>query len=638
MSMLKLAVLNVRNDFKNYAALVVSLAFTIIIFLNFQNVVYSDTFAVLGEQNKSYIEILIQVISFVLGCFMFFFIWYSTNVFLTRRKKEIGIYVFMGLTNQKIGCLYMLEMMMIGFVTLIVGLILGLLTGQLFEMILLAISDIAIEIGFRISLEPILITCIVYLIIYMIFVLKGYFNIVRSSVLEMVSAGRQNEYVRQKQALLLIKSILGIAVLAAGYYMAVKESGEDVFGNVLAAVVLVVAGVYLLFGGMIPLVFQNLVNNKKFLYRRERALWMNSMVFRIKKNYRTYAVVSVLMLCSITALATGFAMKVRYENIVKFRNVYSFQFLSSRDVSGEAAELIEKDNEIAYDSKTSILQLDESEFDTKFRYAHYAIVSYSEIKELAEAAEMEFTIREPEDDEIIGLNHLYLLSMITDRSDIEVTIHGKSYRQITETNDPYLGYLQEILSFYIVNDAEYQKLLPLGMQYQVYNCRIADIYNYEASLDELDTLVSNTPEDYTARVTTDPYSRDVQWVEVLYSICIFMFMVFVLASGSILFMKLYNDAYEEKERYGILQKTGFAGRTLRRFVAMEMLMSYALPFAVMAVSSYFSVHALEKMMFTSLRMIHLLSLGIILILFIFCYWMSVYAYYKNAKIEKDSSI
>ncbi|MFR2767056.1 MAG: FtsX-like permease family protein [Thomasclavelia sp.] len=78
--------------------------------------------------------------SFVLGCFMLFFIWYATNVFLTKRKKEIGIYVFMGLTNQKIGKLYAIETIFLGLVALVLGVGFGIITSKLFVMITMAIS------------------------------------------------------------------------------------------------------------------------------------------------------------------------------------------------------------------------------------------------------------------------------------------------------------------------------------------------------------------------------------------------------------------------------------------------------------------------------------------------------------------
>ena len=121
MGMMKLALTNFRNGYKNYLSLMISLAFTVLVLFNFQNILYSDAFETLGTRNKEYVDMLVQIISFVLGCFMFFFIWYSTNVFLTRRKKEIGIYVFMGLSNDRIGRMYLIESALTGLSALVLG-------------------------------------------------------------------------------------------------------------------------------------------------------------------------------------------------------------------------------------------------------------------------------------------------------------------------------------------------------------------------------------------------------------------------------------------------------------------------------------------------------------------------------------
>lgn len=272
MSMFKLAFQNFKASFKNYLSLIISLAFTILVLFNFQNLVDSGFLDTLGESNARNIEIIIQVLSFIIGCFMLFFIWYATNVFLTKRKKEIGIYVFMGLSNQRIGKLYMIEIIFTGLVALILGVFFGVITSQLFVMILLYISDISVPIHFQFSMHSILMTSLIFMIMYLIFVVKGYINIVRSSVLEMVSANRQNEYVKQNPWILIIKAIIGIIVLISGYYLATKDAGMEVMGNLLIAVILVVAGTYFLFGGVIPLIFQTPAKNKHFLYKHERNL------------------------------------------------------------------------------------------------------------------------------------------------------------------------------------------------------------------------------------------------------------------------------------------------------------------------------------------------------------------------------
>lgn len=634
MNMFGLARQNMKHGFRNYSSLVLSLAFTIMIFFNFQNLIFSDMFIGLGQRNKDYIEILVQALSFVMGCFLFFFIWYATNVFLTRRKKEIGIYVFMGLTNQRIGRLYMLEMTMVGLVTLALGIGFGIITSQLFQMILLAVSDIAVEIGFHFSWQPVLITCGVYLVIYLLFVAKGYYNIVKSSVLDMVSASRRNESVKQNMLLLVLKAFLGTVILISGYFLAVKDGGNEVLANVLAAVVLVVTGIYLIFGGLMPILFQGLAARKVFLYCRERTLWINNVIFHMKKNYRTYAMVCVLMLCSVTVLATSFAVKNRYENMSNFRNTYTFQLLSNQpDLEERARALIEEDNEIAYSSRINILQLDSSLVDTFFPESNYGVVAWSSLEQAAREAGLDFALPQPEDDEVISVEQLHVLSLITDRSNLQVSINGKGYHQLQETTVPYLGYLQENMSFYMVNDAEYERLLPLGVQLYTYNYRIRDIYNYEVSKDKLDVLVSNTEENYTGRVAIDPNDSDREWMKVSYSLCIFLFMVFIMAGGSILFMKLYNDAFEEKERFSVLMKMGVSKRVLRRAVSKQLLATYGGPFLLMTISSYFSVHALEKMMIARLLSVNIVSVAVILAFLVLCYLVSVPVYLKNAGVE-----
>lgn len=624
MKIYELAWQNVKGNLRSYLSLILSLAFTVMILFNFQSMIYSDTLAAIGRHNQEYSKMIIQTLSIVLGVFMVFFIGYASNVFLTRRKKEIGIYVFMGLTNQKIGSLYLLEMTMVGIITIVLGIGVGALTTQLFQMMLLAMSDITVEIGFQFANQPVLLTIAFFFGIYMFFVCKGYINIVRSSVLNLVSASRQNEYVQQSRALLMIKTVLGVGVLSFGYYMAIKDGGTEVLENVAKAVVCVIIGVYLIFGGLIPVIFQGMARNKIFLYHRERTLWVNQLIFRMKKNYRTYAMVCVLMTCSVTALAISFAINERYENMIQFRNTYTYQLLSNQtDLGGAAEKIISQENTIAYQTKIPILTLEDS----------LMILNWQQVKQAAKDAGLVFEVENPKDGELIELTHLYLMSFMTKREDIPITVLDREFQQILEINEPYLGYLQENITFYIVNDTEYKKLLPYGEELYTYNYKIQDVYNYEASQEALGTLVSNTEENYTARIVTGPESNDLEWVKILYSLGVFMVMVFIAASGSILFMKIYNDAFEEQGRYRVLQKLGYSYRTLKRAVAKELFAAYALPFVVMAISSYFSVHALEKVMNTGLFGIRMVSVGVIFVFFLFCYWRSVRVYVKNAGIR-----
>ena len=645
MSIGRLAFQNFRKSFHNYFSMILSLAFTVLILYNFVNLTFAETFQALGERNKEYIDIIIRVISFVLVCFMFFFIWYATNVFLTKRKKEIGIYVFMGLTNRKIGKLYMLETVLTGIVALVLGIGAGIVTTWLFQMILLRLSEIAIAISFRFTWQPIAITAAIYTPIYALFALKGYGNIVKSSVLEMISAARQNEYVKESGLLLFIKAALGSCILANGYALAIREDGYNVMGNLLLATVLVIVGTYLLLGGFLPILFQQLSKRKSFLYRKARTIWINNIVFRMKKNYRTYAMTCVLLTCSVTAIATAFAQKEKYDNMVNFRNHYTFQIISDRpELEAEVTALIAEDNDIVYHGCLPFFGMDGSHFSHGYSQG---IMAFSDVERLAEDTGITFPYESLADDELIKVSYEMLMSFVTDEKEQTIEIDGRPFHQIDKTTAPYLGYFQESHGYYIVSDRVYAELLSqcqeeflkqrqtgeaADIQTYTYNYKIAEAGNFEVSREKLNGLTYTTEDSYVGLVALDPDSGEIEWIKVEYSLCVFVFLVFVLASGSILFMRIYNDAFEEKERYAILKKMGISPRTLSRAAARELLAAYAMPFLLMTLSSWFSVHSLEKLVSKNLKTVNLVSIAIIFLFFAVFYWLSVLFYRKNAEI------
>lgn len=628
MSLAKLSIMNFKASFKNYVSLIISLAFTVLIIFNFFNLMDSSIMESLGKINSQNIKIVIQCVIVVLSCFMFFFIWYATNVFLTKRKKEIGVYVFMGLTNQRIGKLYMLETMLIGLVALVMGIGFGILISQLFTMTLVTISDIEVNLSFEISLSAILWSSLIYFIVYMIFVFKGYINLVRSSVLDMVSANRQNEYVKQNKVILFLKAILGIIILVLGYYYAIKEGGMETMANALLAVILVIIGVYLLFGGFIPLIYQTLASNKRFLYKKQRTLWINQIIFRMKKNYRTYAIVTVLMICALTALATGVAMHERCQMIHDFENVYTYQIFSQQaNLQNEFMQVIEEHNDVQYSSYIEMLQIEGSYASTTHQKNTFALIPYSQLKELAQDSHQAFELKQPQNDEVIDLAHQYILSLITTDELEDIQIQNQVYDTIQRTTVPYLGYLQEQVSFYCVSDEEYERLKSAGASLYVYNYKIENTKMLNASVEDI-----QQHQDCAGLIKIDPQNDSNQWIQMLYPVCIFMFMVFIFASGSIIFMKLYNDAFEEKERYRVLRKIGISTKTLKAGVQKELLLTYIVPFLLMSLSSYFSVHALANMMQTDLLSVNILSVGVIAIFFVVCYGLSVVIYCQNAGI------
>lgn len=629
MSLFGLACSNFKRSIKEYASLIISLAFSVFIFFNFQSVVFSDSMDVLENFNKDYIDMITQAASFVFGVFLLFFIWYATNVFLAQRKREIGIYTFMGLDNTRIGKMYAMEAALIGLFSLGAGLATGIMFSKLFQMLLLRISDISVDIRFSFSLPPLFITSVVFGIIYGIMIIKGYVSIVRSSVLNMLSEAKKQEMKKENIFLTLVKVILGLAVLVTGYVFAIKTGGLYSLEYGLLAVILVVVGTYLLYGGVIPFFIGRLTENKKFLYERERNLWVNSLAYRIRRNYRTYGMVTVLMICSVTVLATSIALKQRYEKLVHFDEYYSYQITAMHRLDkGQIEKGISEKNQVLYGNEIALTMLDSTVFHEE--RGNYGIVRCSVIKEAAKQANLDFTYGDMEENEAVYLSHVYLMSFLEFDPNTMMEIGEDSYHVLAQDETAYLGRLQTVMDIYVVSDAAYEKLAPLGLECYIYSFKIADSENAEASRPYLDTLVEMDNGNYTVGYNMIlPNRGETAWIPVMYSLCVFMFVTLILAAGSIIFIKLNNDAYEDTERYKILQKLGISEEVLKRAMKHEIRFTYYCPFVLMAVTSYFSVRALGNVMKTELIMVNVYSAVAIIILFSAIYMVSVRAFQKK---------
>ena len=611
MSLFKLSFSNFKRSVRNYGMLIVSLAFSVFIFFNFQNVLYSDSMDVLMDYKKDYIDMIVKAASVVFAVFLFFFIWYASNVFLNQRKKEIGIYIFMGLDNQRIGKMYVLEAVFIGLVSLVSGIVTGVLFSKLFQMLLLKLSDISVDVKFSFSLSPVLVTAAMFGGVYGLMTLKSYHTLATSSVLNLLSGAKQKEIRPEKGILTFLRILAGLGILGAGYYLAWDTNGMQALNNALAAVILVIAGVYLLFSGLIPALLRKLTGNKKYLYKKERNLWVNSLAFRMKKNFRTYAMVTVL--------AFSIAMKQRYEKIHAFDRVYTCQVVSTQPKDGEEiARGIQQENELECWNTYELVILDSKTMHSKYNQTMYGVVSYSQVKSAAKAAGLSFPYKELKDTQVINLDHEILMSLAgSSVGDEKQQIGEKMYEVLTVDKTPYLGALQSSADIYVVSDKTFEELEGLGVKSYLYNYRLKNPENIEASKAYLQSLVTQDENgQYTTGVNySQAQSKQDGWIRIMYSLCQFMFVTLVLAAGSIIFLKTGNEVYEDKERYRVLEKMGIQTKVLKKSVRNEICFTYYCPFVLMVVTSWFSIHALGNVMKEELLLVNLWSAGIVLVLF-----------------------
>ena len=176
MNSFKLTLMNFRRNIRTYGMYLMAMIFSVATYYNFVSMRYNPQFSEVKDVSN-YVYGSSLTTSIVMIWFLIFFIMYSSDFFIKQRKREIGIYAFMGIDNYKIAFIFALEGLLLGIMSLIIGLLLGTLFSKLFLMLLAKAALLNMRIDFFISKEAIVETIIVYLIILFIAFLKGYLSI-----------------------------------------------------------------------------------------------------------------------------------------------------------------------------------------------------------------------------------------------------------------------------------------------------------------------------------------------------------------------------------------------------------------------------------------------------------------------------
>ena len=148
MTFFKLIIKNVHKNLRDYLIYFLTLMLAVSLFYAFNSISDQPAFsemsmtrALLYEQLDKMISVLSVVISLVLA----FLIIYANQFLLKRRKKELGIYMMLGMKKGRISRIFAGETLCVGVIALGVGLIFGFILSQGASLIALKLFAIELD-------------------------------------------------------------------------------------------------------------------------------------------------------------------------------------------------------------------------------------------------------------------------------------------------------------------------------------------------------------------------------------------------------------------------------------------------------------------------------------------------------------
>lgn len=295
----RLAKQNIRNNKSTYIPYMITCIFCIAMIYMMEFLRDCPTLDQAVRQADE-VRMIVFTGEIVVEIFCIIFLIYSNSFLMKRRQKEIGLYNVLGLERNHIGIVMFLETIITSIGSLAGGIAAGIIGSKLALLLLLKLLHIPSVLGFYISVKGIF-TCL--FMFGIIFLMILFLNLAKIHLSRPVELLRGNNTGEKEPAAKWLMALIGFICLGAGYYLAVTtESPIKAITIFLLAVILVMAGTYLLFTAGSIVILKFLRRRKIFYYRTGNFISISGMLYRMKQN--------AIGLASICILSTGVLLMI----------------------------------------------------------------------------------------------------------------------------------------------------------------------------------------------------------------------------------------------------------------------------------------------------------------------------------------
>ncbi|MEF9990557.1 MAG: FtsX-like permease family protein [Romboutsia sp.] len=627
----KIALGNVKKSFKDYSIYFLTLTLSVCIFYSFNSIESQKAIFDMSKSDSKNLEMLMSIISglsvfvsFILGGL----IVYANNFLIKKRKKELGIYMTLGMEKSKISKILVMETLIVGIISLLSGLILGLVlsqglsifTGKLFEV---SMS----EYKFIISFSAIGKTVMYFGIIFILVMILNSFIISKYKIIDLLTSSRNNENIKIKNSFIYV-SIFIISVISLGIaYNLIIKTGlniNDIRFNI--SIILGILGTTLVFFSLAGFGL-NLIQKSKNIYFKDLNIFILRQInSKVNTNFLSMSVICLMLFLTIGILSTGIsfknALQQGLENTTPFDASASMYINEDDNVKSIEESLnnigFEFNNNEKYsyyteyktnDTLVNALEkyVNEDDKSNLFKYADSSVrvISLSDYNKLKEL-EGKKSISLNDKDILFTSNNkqiVKLMNSILEYND-KINLNNDKYTMINKTVSEEAmttaGYSDNFFTL-IVND-NFIKNSDVKIYASIMNVNFDEnnreksedkfanlfkgFYDREFEYDKAGFLRGNTKEQV--------YSENKGMTTTVLFVGIYLGIVFLISSMAVLSLQQLSEASDSVERYKSLKRIGANEKMINRTIFIQTLIYFTLPLALAFIHSIVGIKVVNE--------------------------------------------
>ncbi|HDR4895717.1 ABC transporter permease [Bacillus cereus] len=653
----KLAIGNVKKSFKDYAIYFLTLTLAVCIFYSFNSIESQKALVEINAADRKYVPTVMNAISDVsvfVSVILGGLILYANNFLIKKRKKELGIYMTLGMGRRNISRILVTETFLVGIISLVSGLIIGIGVSQGLSTFALKLFDLPInKYKFAISTGAIGKSVLYFGIMFLLVMLFNVYVVSKYKIIDLLTAGKKNEDVKFRNPLIYV-IIFIMCVASLGYaYVTVLKIGLN-YNNpmLMVSIILGILGTLLFFFSLSGFILYVVKKNKKVYFKGLNIFIIKQINSKVNTNFISMSVICLMLCLTMVVLSTGISFNRIMDERTKETTPFDASIkLENKDESYTIEDVLNKANfKISNNEKyvsynvypTGMEVVDlvpEVRKDYKKSGMDFIKVSdYNKILNLK--GEKEITLN---NNEVLLLsNDKRLLNSINERlkNSNKVNIKEKEYlvkynkiiqeSLYTSDTQPYFFTIvinDEFVSGYKITESVLNVNYLDGNR-EEYNKKYDNVARgfYNENGPKLNII-------HISGISKDEVRAESKGLKtIILFIGIYIGIVFLITSMAVLALQQLSEASDSIDRYKSLKRIGSNGTMIDKTIFIQTFVYFSLPVILALIHSVVGIYVVNDFInaFQQIDMIlPALMTGLVFLVVYVGYFYTTYVGYKN---------
>ncbi len=652
----KLSVKNMKKSFKDYAIYFLTLVLGVAIFYMFNSLDSQQAMLEVSESTRDMIKLMISMLGMVsvfIAIVLGFLIVYANNFLVNRRKREFGVYMTLGMGRRQISKIILIETILVGIISLIVGIFIGVFGSQFMSILVAKLfqADMS-EFTFVFSKDACIKTCIYFAVMYLAVMIFNTLTISRYKLINLLTAVRKNEKVKIKNPIIsIIVFLISAGLLGYAYYIVTGGIYElNTEEKMLVPILMGIVGTIGVFWSLSGFILRMIQTSKKIYLKGTNMFVLRQLNNKINTTVISMSVICLMLFMTISVLSSSLSIQTTMDSELQEMtpvdvNLYKTANLPQSYEDSYTGQMIYPTEEQIEDSKQPVSYTLETngydmnnlkdiveisvytipEWTLKYSLGTYyeqakaqfsmlmydlpeEIIKVSDYNKIAELyGQEQYSLNEDEYIVLCDFDNMTELRNQALKQNSTVQIEGKTLH--AKYNECKSGFIEMSASHVNTGIILVPDNFELKEEWKEEEFLAA---NYNAKTDEEKEEIEKTLSETNNNTFLENLEQKgielegmtkISLIEaskglatIIIFIAIYLGVIFLIASSAILALKQLTESSDNKQRYTILRKIGCDEKMINQALFRQIFIFFMLPLALAIIHSIFGIKFILSML------------------------------------------